>query len=113
MEIGDKVICVRGLTDNGHVACVKGEEYIVLDIMTSSCGHEVSLDIGTTMDAAEFYLFCDKCGSRFPGDGIWWLDIDRFRKIEYRSAHSELVKEALIKEKSDVPIKEVEPVEPV
>jgi len=110
MEIGDKVICVKGLTDNGHVACVKGEEYIVLDIMTTLCGHEVSLDIGTPMDAAEFYLFCEKCEFRYPNDGIWWLDISLFRKIEYQSAHNELVEEALKEEKSDVPIKEVEPV---
>ena len=93
IEMGDRVVCIKTIISDGDTACVAGREYTVLGIMESLCGHEVSLDIGTSMDSIKWFLSCDECGWRYPGDGIWWLDISLFRKLDAESESFEEVLE--------------------
>jgi hypothetical protein len=96
MKTGDRVICVSAHSDP-RCSLKKGKEYVVNQIKKCEC-EEITFDVGIT-GSAQGGCFC---GQIYANNGIWWFSSKRFRKVEYRSAHSELTN--VVEEKLDVPV---------
>ena len=100
MKPGDRVVCIKTYIDDGFTGCVKGHEYVIIGIDVCKCG-DVSLDVGIISPPNILSWTCDKCGDVIQDDGIWWQDPDHFRKLEYTSAHDELLSK-IVEEKPDI-----------
>lgn len=83
----DTVICVNASLhrdDETMLPLQVGQPYTVRNTRRCLCG-AVFLDVGLPI-SKDFDIVCD-CQRRV-NDGIWWLDVKRFRKIEPSGAET-------------------------
>lgn len=77
MKVGDKVIAIR---THSQGAFIKGQEYIIKDKTTCSCG-KLSIFIGVMLKSYMMSSICRDCFSTYNGRK-WWFCSTSFRKIE-------------------------------
>lgn len=102
MKVGDRVVCVKSNYWEGNAGVIKGRVYVIENIISCSCG-SISFDVGVSSITS--FTKCHKCGSldSYPA---WLQSASRFAPIQYNSATEELANKEIVKETSDIPIKE-------
>ena len=103
MRVGESVVCIRDAGNPFGSRIFKGRIYLIHDTQECCCGH-ITIDVGVRNDRG--LQLCLGCGHESPNSSIVWCGPGNFRPIEYNSATEELANKEIVKETSDIPIKE-------
>lgn len=81
-NIGDKVIALDSSQEEGQQKRVKGQQYIVCDIIyCAKCGMQ-AINLGEKLNAGWSDKYLCTCGARNDNFGLWWSKSDRFAPID-------------------------------
>ena len=103
MKISDRVVCIRTIGNIFGVGIVKGQIYTIYNIHICPTCNAVYFDVGLPDSPGSEN--CTKCHTTIGPCGVC-ADSRHFRPIEYNSATEELANKEIVKETSDIPIKE-------
>ena len=102
MKVGDRVVCVNNASNSFGVGVVKGRVYTINDVLACECGR-VYFDVGLPDSVGKNLCLC---GVILNNTQTVFVISTAFAPIQYNSAHDELLGKEIVKETSDIPVKE-------
>lgn len=91
MNIGQKVICIRGYTSrkNTH-RLIEGQIYTIKKVSACKCGLMLHVGLVTGLRSE-----CIRCKSIISRNGEWWHNGDRFAPLEEMENHEKEINHLL------------------